>query len=1021
MEFRLLGPLEVVCDGQPIAIASSRQRIILGMLLLEANHVVPVDRLIDALWGDAPPQTAKTQVQIIISALRHRLHDLGEEIILTHPPGYMIKLSDEMLDLRQFERLTADARVAAATQKIAQAVQQLRAALALWRGPALAAAESEIIQAAAARLNEAQLATLQDCIDLELQLGRHHKVIGELMAVTTEHPLHESFRARLMLALYRSGRQADALDVFHATRAVLKEELGLDPSAELRRLEQAILVGDSQLDLPAPARSVREQGKSGGPPVPRQVPRAIPGLLGREQLIAEVRQALSPADAPGEVDQVPVVVLTGRGGIGKTAVALRAAHAVRDAYPDGQLFVRLRGDARGSISSLLEQLLQSVGVGVDVIPADLDSRACMYRSWLAARRVLIVIDDALNTSEILPFLPGAPGCAALITVRSRFTRPNGVRAFEVPPLEEQAALDLLSSVVGAERVLAEDSDARILVQLSEGVPLALRMVAAKLAARPHWRISEMVRRMKDEERRLDELDIDGVSIRATLSVSYQSLEEKPRRLLRRLALLGAVDFGSWVAAPLLDDDLDTACDFLESLVEAWLVEVKVAEDNLLRFQLHDLVRIYASERLADEESTAERSAAVRRLAGCWLFLVTDAHRRMYGGDFGVLHGTAERWTLSENALDVLLRSPASWLRNERAALVTAIFAACQAGLHELCWDLATTSVTVFELGAYADDWRSTHEIALDVVRSAGNRRGEGALLCSLGTLELTRQLDQARRHFEQSLQIFEELGDIHGRALALGGMAFADRLAGSYDTALERYREAIKEFQLVDDPVGQANALKNMARIHADRQQYDTAEQLLDEVLILGRMIGAQRVLSQAEYELADLYLRRGRLGRAVESFETVLRATQESDDMFGQTYALIGLGNARRMLGDFAEAESTLNEAYAAGEHTDDQLLRGRARLAIAELECARGRPAAALAKADEALSVLGELGTAAAWRARTLELVGFLHERSGQRRIAEYAWRSARELAKDVDPALAAQLSDAISRLGADDRAGG
>ncbi|MGH3166181.1 MAG: BTAD domain-containing putative transcriptional regulator, partial [Trebonia sp.] len=327
----------------------------------------------------------------------------------------MIKATPETCDVARFDELTAVAVKETSEQRIPEAVHALRAALALWRGPALDGVRGEVIEAAATRLNERRISTYQDCLDLELQLGQHQVVIGELTELVIKHPLNERIRGQLMLALYRAGRQADSLDVFRAAREVLHDELGLDPSVELSHLAQAILAQDSQLNLPAPQHAVRHPGKATLTPVPRQLPRTIADFTGREDILAEVSRALTIQDADAAVPGVPLVLLTGRGGVGKTALAVRAAHLLSPEFPDGQLFLQLRSDIQNRAEASLEYLLRSFGTPPGSMPPNLEGRIAMYRSMLAGLRVLLVIDGAANQSQIAPFLPGTHGSGVIAT------------------------------------------------------------------------------------------------------------------------------------------------------------------------------------------------------------------------------------------------------------------------------------------------------------------------------------------------------------------------------------------------------------------------------------------------------------------------------------------------------------------------------------------------------------------------------------------------------------------------------
>ncbi|MES9535743.1 MULTISPECIES: AfsR/SARP family transcriptional regulator [unclassified Actinomadura] len=994
MRFKLLGPLEILIKDNPVAIAASRQQIVLALLLLEVGHVVSVDRIVDALWGSEPPRTAKSQVQITISALRRLL---GESVIVTRPPGYLIRASAENIDLARFEEMTAGATRAAAEQRFPEAVRDFRGALALWRGPALEGLQSEAIQSAATRLNEWRISTYQECLDLELQLGRHQEIIGELTKLVAEHPLNERLRGQLMLALYRAGRQADALETFRVGRHALQDELGIDPCADLCRMEQAILSRDARLELPAPRPSAGLVARGTATPVPRELPRTIPDFGGRAEILAELSRVLTGQDASSDPPEVPVVVLTGRGGVGKTALAVRVAHLLSAQFPDGQLFLQLRPGMSDSGASLAEQLLRSLRLPSDTMPPDLAGRAALYRSVLAGRRVLVVIDGARHSDEITPFLPGTRGCAAIVTCSQHIGRLEGVHEIRVGPLDDEAAQDMLLTSIGERRMNAEPEAARELVRLCEGIPMALRIVSAKLRARPHWPISHMVRQLRDEARRLDELSFDGASVRATIAMAYDLLDESAQRLLRRLSLVGTEDFASWVGAPLLDADIARAEHLLQQLVAAHLVEHTVTGDGGIRFRLHDLVRIYAAERCSAEESTTDRLDAIRRLLRCWLFIATTAHRRIHGGDFAVLHGTAEHWPLPEYSM--ISQAPLEWFRTERSSLVTAVRLAARLGMDELCWNLACLAVQAFESCLRGDDWRGMYADALGAVRDARNRRGEGALLYSLGRLEAGLRKAVAENHFAQALKIFDEVGDERGRALAYGGLAFTGTLDGDHDTAMARHRQAISGFRGTGDPIGEAYILKSMAQISADRREYGAAQSMLDDALSIAHRLGSPWLRWQVEFALAELQMRNGCAEAAAEALSSVLHFSREHCDVGCQARVLTSLGEARRIIGDFARAESVFGTALDLAGRTGNRLIRGRALLGLAELHFVRGEGKAALALVEQAVAVFREHCAEGLWQFRVLDLLGRIHERVGMPGVASRAWQAAVELAGGGD----------------------
>lgn len=1006
MKFRLLGPMEIVINDEVITIAAPRHEIVLAALLLDANRVVSIDRMIDALWCEAPPRTARRQVQIIISGLRQLLP--GADIVTRHP-GYLINVADGDLDVTAFEEMVALGTRAAAEGRVTEAIDLLRSGLALWRGEAMDGIASDAIRIAATRLNESRILALQDCLDLEIQNGWHREAIGELTKLVAEHPMNERFRRQLMLALYWAGRQADALDVFRVGREIMKKELGLEPSASLSVLERSILAHDKKIEPPAAASHSASDfsGKTESAIVPHQLPRTITDLTGREEMLAEITQIITGGETS---DPSPrIVALAGRHGTGKTELAVHAAHTLSQHFPDGQLFLQLGADRPEDMMSALGQLLQALGAPAETIPDGLAPRAAMYRSWLAGRRVVIVLDGAVSRSQITPFLPGTGGCAAIVTSARRIQGLEGAHQIDVGPLDDDSAARLLATLIGAGRVKAEPKSVLELARLCDGLPLALRIAAGKLALRPHWGIGKLVTRLRDEARRLDELHLDGSGIRETLAAAYESLDPGARLLLKRLSLVGTPDFAPWVSAPLLDQDVSTAENMLQQLVETYMVEGRTAEDGTVRFRLPDLVRIYAIERMADEATATERLEPVRRLLGCWLHLAAAAHRRVYGGDYALLHGAAERRPLPDGVTDELLREPARWFWVEHASLRTAIRRAAQLGMDELCWDLVVTA-SPFLAVDLSGDWRDLHAVALDAVRRAGGKRGEGALLYSLGMLEASVNIPAATRCFERSLAAFNEVGDPQGRALALTGLASASRLNGSYALSLQYNQEALICFGNTGDLFSEAYTLTTIALSHTDVRDFGAAELAMNEALAVLRMLdpatlGAVRLNAQIQYALAELAFRRGREEMAVDSYEAALRLSRKVSDATIEVNALIGLGTVRCALGDFVGSARALAEAMELADSIGHRLGRGCSLLALAELEARRFDDGRALARIDEAIEEFREFEAKGPWQARALEL---------RVSVARHAWKVATELAEKTDAALAEQFSRILREIG-------
>ena len=1008
--FRLLGPLEFTINGQPVGIASARQRVVLTILLLEANRTVSLNRLIDAIWDDDPPATARSQVHTCISALRQQLSHIDAKCeIVTRPAGYEICISNNELDICEFQRLSSNGLAAAEENRPEEAIRDLRAALRLWRGVAAADVESRIARAAAGRLDEDRLNVLEACIELELGLGRHHDLVGHLSELVKQYPLREQFRAQHILALYRSGRQVEALDAFVEVRQFLVEELGLEPGKELVDLHRAILARDPTLELGQNGPHELTWAEHDRRAIPRQLPPAIADFTGRDNLISGLTAMFSLSAAEESKDRdLPVAVLAGKGGVGKTALATHIAHAVRRMYPDGQLFVQLReGDGQPiSPSEVLARFLRAFDIRPAAVPETQAERMTTYRSLLSERRVLVVLDDASNASQVIPLIPGNPDCAVIITSRNPLPGLDRAQSLTIDDIDEDASTTLISKVIGPERVASEMLQARALARMCGYLPLALRIVAAKLAVRPHWTIDQMVRRMADEGKRLDELTLADIGIRATLSLSYNSLSEKAQALFVRLGLIEASDFSRWVCTPLLDMDAEAAGDLLDILVQDHLVEAQVDGTGAPRFRMHELVRIYAREQLAATVPTEERKKILERLLGCWLSLTKEAHQRANGGDFAVLHGTAALWPLSRDVVDDILSRPLAWFSAERTALVSAVLQAGQSGLDDLCWDLAFTSVTLFESENHVEDWRKTHEVALDVTRRAGNERGEAAILYSLGNLEISRRLYESSRCLKSALDLFSRVGDDHGRSLTLAALASIDRLGGQYDVALHGYQSALSGFSAAGDTVSTIDVLSNMAQMETDRRNFTEAEQFLRQALQTCRTIKAPRAAAQAEYRLAEFYLRTGNPERAERSFDSVLQAVRQHGDLIGEAYALAGLGAARIDQERYSLANADLSAALDLSRRTGDNLLSGRVLLSTAELYLAKGQLQRATEILDEAVAVFSEIGPAVVWRVRLLELRARVDEQLGHLAAAQAAREDAVNLAGGLDPALAHPL---------------
>ncbi|MFF5714313.1 MULTISPECIES: AfsR/SARP family transcriptional regulator [Streptomyces] len=961
--FRVLGPLQVHGPVGPLRLPPGRQEVILAALLLEVNRVVSTNHLVDLIWEDNPPETARTQVQICVSRLRKLLAGAdGEVSITTRPPGYVLHTDAGNVDAALFTTLVLRARRLRERGELHEAVRLLRDAVTLWQGDCLSGLDSGPLANKARQLNEERLTAVELRIRLELELGRYDGLVGELQRLVHEHPLREKLRGQLIQALYWSGRQAEALEAFRTTRRFLAEELGLEPSRELRELESAILAGR----LPAPAApapvpaSVRvpadkaeertaapeaeEEPEPTAPPapesvrqdaVPHQLPAAVADFVSDAGQLAALEEALT--GRPGRTT-VGLAAITGKPGTGKSTLAVHVAHMLSETgFPDGQLYCDLRGTTGtpATPEEVLGRFLRALGIPGQLIPESLDERAEMYRTRLASRRVLVVLDDACGEGQVLPLLPGSRGCAVLVTGRARLTALPGAHRVELDVLAEDRALELLSRIIGRERVAGEAAAAEALVRTVGRLPLALRIVAARLAARPHWTLASMVQRLANERHRLDELTHGEMTMRASLSLTYEGLAPDDRRLLRLLSMAQAPTLPSWLAGALLDDRRPFPSDLMEPLVDVQMLDVAgVDRTGGFRYRFHEIIRVYAREQLAAHHTPEARQEALARMAGGWMHLAQQAHRKVYGGDFTVLHGDAPRWEPPDSYTDEVLADPLAWLDAEQASLCGMVEHTADAGLHDLSWDLATSLVTLFEVRGHYDLWEQTHLSALAAVRKAGNLRGTAAIRASLGSLYMSRnQFDTARQSLTSALDVFQALDEPMGEALCRRDMALIARTSGDDSSALELYRRSLADFDRAGDVVGRAIVLTQSAHIRMRQGETAEAQSQLDEALDIYEGVGYTGGRARTLRRVGQLLLEQGRSDLAVLTFTEVLELCRDSGDVIGEGHLLRDLGHAFVIMGRPDRARDFFDRAVTAREGVMDFSGGALARLDLARL----------------------------------------------------------------------------------------
>ena len=616
------------------------------------------------------------------------------------------------------------------------------------------------------------------------------------------------------------------------------------------------------------------------------------------------------------------------------------------------------------------QILRALGIAGRAVPESLDERAALYRSTLAGKRVLVVLDDVPAEQQAAPLLPGSPGCAVIVTSRVRLGNLPGAYHVDLDPLDTETALALLNRIVGERRMRAEEADAAELVRLCEGLPLALRIGGARLASRPNWPIGGLVHRLRDEGRRLDELTHRGWTLRSSIAVTYENLSPDARNLFQLLALVDAPSLDVWTAAALLDTGLADAELVLESLVDARLVDaVEYPEALRVRYRLHDLVRVYAKELPV---TPAQRTTALERLFGGWLALVDTAHRAEYGGDYTVVHSTAHRWQ-PPDADPVAYLGPGAlgWWDSERAALVAAVRQAAGAGFVEQCWDLALTCVTLFEVKGYFDDWKAVTVLAQEAASQAGDHNGVGAMRYSMGTLCMFQsRLAEADQCFADAVDAFARAGNEHGGALALRNAAHVDGRSGRHDAMLTKYDIALATMRAVGDRIAEAHILRNQARYWLDRAELARARTLLGDALTICRAEGCRRAEAQTVHTLAELHLTAGEFDQAREALHTVLRIVRAASDRIGETHALYALGILRQREDRPDNATTTLTHALELAKHVHERMVEAKAHHTLGEIALTREDISVAIGHLEAARGIFVELKSAP-WQEKTCTIL--------------------------------------------------
>ncbi|GAB3522816.1 BTAD domain-containing putative transcriptional regulator [Phytohabitans suffuscus] len=993
-QFAVLGPVTVVIDGRRHRIPRAQTRGLLALMLLNLGRRISREGVIEAMWAGAPPSTARSQVHNAVTVIRGHLADLGAPDVLdSGPSGYELLVEPEQVDAARFDDGVRLAHDAAARGDHKEAVRLLRGALDLWTGEPLADATGAFVGAARARLVERRLTAVEDLADLELDLGRAEAVAAEIAPLVDAHPMRERLRVRQMTALYRSGRQVEALQSYRLYRNLLAEYEGLDPGREIAELERMILRADP---VPAAAPVPAEPA----PAAPALLPPDIPDFTGRDGPAGELHHLLT-AGRPSSA--LAVAGVAGMGGVGKTTLAVHVAHLAAGAYPDGQLYANLRGAEAVALDpgDVLARFLRALGVDARAIPNDPVGRAEMYRTRLAGHRVLVVLDNAASEEQVRPLLPGAASCAVLVTSRARLTGVEGARWIDLDVFARAEAVRLFGRVAGEERVAAEPDEAAEIVRLCGGLPLAVRVAGARLTARPTWRLSHLSRMLRDERRRLDRLATGDLEVRASLALSYEGLKGEAKRLFRRLGRFDTPDFPAWLAGAVLEESADAA-GLLESLVDAQLVAVSgVDAAGQIRYRFHDLVRLYARERADVEDPPGDRLEVLGGGFGGWLAIAERMAARVPGPCYAAISGSAHRPPVEMPPDDV---EPLDWFDAERSALLSAVRQACAADLDEIAFDLAGCLEKYFDIRGMYGDWSATNRLVLAACRRSGNLLGEAVMLRGLidvVTWNSTPDEGDATTRFHADafklLDMFDQLGERRGMSDAAVMCSWALTARGAQAQALAYGERALRLAGETGHLGGQARAHVALAVARAETRDVTEAIGHLDAALAAARALGNPRYETAVLQFLGIAYREAGELETSARMLGESLAISRRYRDVYTEVLTMVALSRLYLRHGDprareAAEASLALGREFNMSHHVADALG------ALGEVELAGGRPEQAVSYLEQSVAIWRKRGWLS-FLATALYVLGQAYEASGDQPAADRVRGEAARILASLD----------------------
>jgi DNA-binding SARP family transcriptional activator len=930
--FRILGPVEVWTGQEWANIGAPKQRSVLATLLLRPGQPVSTDALIDQVWPDKPPARAANLVSVYVHHLRRLIGDADGRILVTRAPGYQVVLGAGALDADQFARLVSTGRRMLAEGEPGRAVDLLDEAIGLWRGRVLAdVAATPLVAAETDRLEESRVEALELHAVASLACGRSAEVVPEVRRLLADYPLREKLWALLIRALYGAGRQAEALEVYEQARNRISDELGVDPGAELRQLYHQILEADDEQyvtplaaadpgPVPAPAQA------------PAQLPAAIRDFTGRSGQVEQLQEMLAGADVEDSPGAVRVVLVVGSGGLGKTALAVHAAHQLASRFPDGQLYANLLGATQPvAAAEVLARFLRDLGMDGHRIPLGEEERAAHFRTRLAGKRVLIVLDDARDATQVAPLLPGSASCSVLVTARGTLPELVGSKVIDLDVLPRREARELFGVVAGEERAAAEPAATETVLRACAGLPLAIRIAGARLARRGGGTVRALADRLSDERRRLDTLRMGNLAVRASFEVSFTSLPGPaapggldPARAFRLLGLWTGTSIGLPAAVGLLGEPEDAAADALLVLVDAHLLESPAPE----QYRFHDLLRVYAADRALTEEAEADRRGAITRVLAWYLHSVEAAARVI----------SRQRRQVPLGPVPLALRPLAfatleealAWCDQERAELMAATRLAAESGLHELAWKLPAAAMVYYSRRSHWTDWVAAHEIGLASARAVGDQLAEAWMLNNLGMAYGVQRMEESVTYLEQALALSRELGNGPAEAQAATNVANAYFRLGNYAEAQLAAERSIDIERKMGNRFGEGIALGVLGGACRELGQSGAAVEYLQQALAISRELGERDFEAETLTDLGEVYLGLGQVADATSCLEDSLAIRESIGDRHGQAATLQRLGQACWRAGKAGKARALLAQAIALYDDLRDHAQAANVRAAL-------------------------------------------------------------------------------------------